>query len=255
MESGGLENAAIAERLEAFATLLELAGSGSYTSRAYRRAADTIRETRAPIAELVREGRVQELRGVGPGIAARLRELVETGAIAELEELEREIRPELVGFGRLLGLAPRRTMEIANALGVQTPDAFREAARAGRLQSVRGVGPSTEQRLLERLDSTRPAPRRGLLLHRSRALLEEIAVSLDGEVAGDPRRSADVSFQLAVVVATPRPAATLDAFGRLPTIVTVLERTDRGAVRLHMLRSPHRSPPTHPGLLIHRCSQ
>ncbi len=230
MESGGLENAAIAERLEAFATLLELAGSGSYTSRAYRRAADTIRETRAPIAELVREGRVQELRGVGPGIAARLRELVETGAIAELEELEREIRPELVGFGRLLGLAPRRTMEIANALGVQTPDAFREAARAGRLQSVRGVGPSTEQRLLERLDSTRPAPRRGLLLHRSRALLEEIAVSLDGEVAGDPRRWADVSFQLAVVVATPRPAATLDAFGRLPTIVTVLERTDRGAV-------------------------
>jgi hypothetical protein len=33
-------------------------------------------------------GRVRELRGIGPGIEARLRELVETGAIAELAGLE-----------------------------------------------------------------------------------------------------------------------------------------------------------------------
>ena len=34
-----LDNVTIAERLEAFAVLLELAGSGHYTARAYRRAA------------------------------------------------------------------------------------------------------------------------------------------------------------------------------------------------------------------------
>ena len=36
------DNAAIAERLEAFAGLLDLSGSGYYTARAYRRAAETI---------------------------------------------------------------------------------------------------------------------------------------------------------------------------------------------------------------------
>src|SRR5438094_4746946 len=140
-----LDNAAIAQQLEAFAGLLDLSGSGYYTSRAYRRAAETIRETKAPIAELVLAGRVQELRGIGPGIATRLRELVETGRIAELDELQQEVQPELVGLGRYLGVGPKRMVEIGRALGVRTADEFPDAARAGRLQSVPGIGPQTEE--------------------------------------------------------------------------------------------------------------
>src|SRR6266511_2134102 len=111
-----LENGTIAERLEAFARHLDLSGASYYTARAYRRAAETIRETKAPIAELVAAGRVQELRGIGPGIAGRLQELVETGSIAELEELEREVQPELVGLGHFLGIAPKRMVEVGRAL-------------------------------------------------------------------------------------------------------------------------------------------
>jgi DNA polymerase (family 10) len=223
-----LDNATIAERLEAFAGLLDLAGSSFYTARAYRRAAETIRETKAPIAELVAAGRVQELRGIGPGIAARLNELVQTGTIAELDELEREVQPELVGLGRFLGVGPKRMVEIGTALGVRTADEFREAARAGRLTSVAGIGPQTEQRILAALDREgRPQQRRGMLLNRARALLEGIAAALEGEVAGDPRRWADTSFTFAVVCAAARPKPVLDAFERLPEIVGVLEREQR----------------------------
>src|SRR5213080_5036150 len=175
-----LDNAAIAERLEAFAGLLDLSGAGYYTSRAYRRAAETIRETKAPIAELVRAGRVQDLRGIGPGIATRLRELVETGRIAELDELEQEVQPELVGLGRFLGIGPKRMVEIGRTLGVSTADEFREAARAGRLTAVTGIGPQTERRLLSRLEQEARPQRRGMLLNRARALLEEIAEALGG---------------------------------------------------------------------------
>src|SRR2546421_1448100 len=159
-----LDNAAIAEQLEAFAALLDLSGSGYDTSRAYRRAAETIRETKAPIGELVATGRIQELRGIGPGIAGRLRELVETGRIAELDELEREVQPELVGLGRFLGVGPKRMVEIGQALGIRTADEFREAARAGRLQTVPGIGPQTEARLVAALERERRPQRRGLLL-------------------------------------------------------------------------------------------
>jgi len=223
-------NAYIAEQLEAFASLLDLSGAGYYTSRAYRRAAETIRETKAPIAELVAAGRIQELRGIGPGIASRLRELVETGRIAELEELEREVQPELVGLGRFLGIGPKRMVEIGRALGVSTADEFREAARAGRLTSVAGIGPQTERRLLERLERERRPQRKGMLLNRARGLLEEIAGALDGEVAGDPRRWADTSFDLAVVCAADDAEPVLDAFARLPTIVSLLEREPRRAL-------------------------
>jgi DNA polymerase (family 10) len=225
-----VENAAIAERLEAFASLLDLAGSNPYTSRAYRRAAESIRTTPASIEELVRAGRVQELRGVGPGIAARLRELVETGTIAELAELEMQVQPQLVGLGRLVGLGPKRTVEIATSLGIRTPDEFREAARTGRLRQAPGVGPKTEAAILARLEQPRHAPPRGLLLNRARALVEEIAGALGGEPAGDPARWADLSFHLAVVVASSRPDTVLDDFERLPTVVAVVEREERRAV-------------------------
>jgi DNA polymerase (family 10) len=223
-------NAYIAEQLEAFASLLDLSGAGHYTSRAYRRAAETIRETKAPIAELVAAGRVQELRGIGPGIATRLGELVETGRIAELDELEREVRPELVGLGRFLGVGPKRMVEIGRALGVSTVDEFREAALAGRLTSVAGIGPQTERRLLERLDSEQRPQRKGMTLNRARALSEEIAAALGGEVAGDPRRWADTSFDFAVVCSANDAEPVLEAFAKLPTIVSVLEREPRRAL-------------------------
>ena len=225
-----LDNQAIAGRLDAFAALLELAGSGRYTSRAYRRAAETIRETRAPVEELVRAGRVQELSGIGPGIANRLRELVETGTIAELDELEHEVQPELVGLGRLLGVSTKRMLEIGRVLGARTADELRAAAREGRLQEVPGIGPSTEKRLLERLERERTEPRQGLTLNRARALTEEVAAALAGEVAGDPRRWADASFGLAVVVASDTPEAVLKEFEALPAIVAVVERESRRAV-------------------------
>ena len=171
----GTSNAEIADRLESFASLLDLAGSNPYTSRAYRRAAEMIRETKAPVADLVRAGRVRELRGIGPGIEARLKELVETGRIAELDELESVVSPELVGLGRLLGFGPKRAVEIGRALGVRTVDEFREAAAAGRLKSVPGVGPKTEAKLLAALaQADRPRPRKGMLLNHARALGESL---------------------------------------------------------------------------------
>ena len=70
-----MDNRHIADRLDAFAALLELAEANPYTVRAYRRAAETIRGAALPVADLVRTGRVRDLRGIGSGIEARLREL------------------------------------------------------------------------------------------------------------------------------------------------------------------------------------
>jgi DNA polymerase (family 10) len=224
-----LDNAAVAERLEAFAGLLDLAAASGYSARAYRRAAETIRATPVPILELAKQGRAQELRGIGPGIATRLEELARTGTIAELDELREEVRPELVGFGRMLGLAPKRTVEIVKALEIGTVEEFRKAASEGRLRTAPGVGPATEAKILDRLNARVDRPARGLTLNRSRPLVEEIASALGGEVAGDPRRSADTSFDLAVVVPTLDPEAVVSAFEDLPQIVSLVELGERRA--------------------------
>jgi DNA polymerase (family 10) len=215
------ENAAIAERLEAFAALLDLAGALHYTARAYRRAAELIRATPAPVADLVREGRVRELRGIGPGIERRLVELVETGRIEELDELERSVQPEIVGLGRFVGLSAKRSVDVAQALSVSTAEEFREAARAGRLREVPGIGAKREAAILAALEREElPRPRRGMLLNRARALVEPIAEAVGGVVAGDPRRWRDTSERLAIVTLDNN---ALDRFRQLPQIVAVVD--------------------------------
>jgi DNA polymerase (family 10) len=224
-EQEHLENPAIAESLESLAALLELAEASPYAARAYRRAAAMIRASKAPVADLVRAGRVRELRGIGPSIEARLRELIETGEIAEIEELERELPPDVIGLGRWLGLSTSRTLAIARALEVRTAEELREAARAGRLRSAPGIGPKTEAKLLERLAGAEPPrPMRQLLLSAARALVERIAVALDGEPAGDVRRWVDEPQRLAVAVAGDDVSLVLERFEHLPEIVAVVER-------------------------------
>ncbi len=226
-----MDNAAIADRLDAFGSLLELSDANPYTVRAYRRAAELIRTTPAPVAPLVAAGRARQLRGIGPGIEARLRELVETGEIAELAELERELAPGLVGLGRYLGLTARRSMEIARALGVRTPEELREAAAAGRLRAVPGVGPKVEAQILEALArEAAPRPQQGLTINRARELVQGIAEALDGEPAGDVRRWRDSSERLAVVCVADDAGPVLARFEELPQIVAVLERAERRAL-------------------------
>src|SRR4051812_6009862 len=184
-----VQNGQIADRLDAFAALLELRDANPYTVRAYRRAAETIRAAAVPVAELVRSGRVRPLRGIGAGVEARLRELGETGTIAELVDLERELAPDLVGLGRYLGLGAKRSVELARALDVRTADELREAAAAGRLRAVPGIGSKTEARLLEAL-AREGEPRRaqGLLLNRAWELVGGVAAALGGGGAGGARR-------------------------------------------------------------------
>jgi DNA polymerase (family X) len=226
------DNADYAAKLDALATMLELAGANTYSVRAYRRAAELVRDSPVQLGDLVRSGRVRDLRGVGPSIEARLRELVETGELHELQELEERISPDLVGVGRMLGLSAKRSIEIGEALGVRTFDELRAAADAGRLREVPGIGPKKEEQLRGAIARGVSAerPTRAVLLNRGLALTREIAQAMGGEPAGDPRRSRDRCEHLAIVVASEDAADAIRRFERLPQIVALVETDEERAL-------------------------
>jgi DNA polymerase (family 10) len=130
-----LDNARIAERLDRLATLLDAADSTRYAVRAYRQAARLVQTAPVDVASLVRAGRARELRGIGRSIEARLQELVETGELAEIAELEASLSSsklrraeERAARPRVLRLDQARAavQELADALdGVPAGDARR----------------------------------------------------------------------------------------------------------------------------------
>ncbi|HEU5213411.1 MAG TPA: PHP domain-containing protein [Gaiellaceae bacterium] len=225
-------NEVIADQLDRLAALLELAESSPHSVGAYRRAATLVRDTPLSVAELVRRGEAQKLRGIGPSIEKRLQELVETGELGDVAELEDRLRPGLVGLGRYLGVSPRLAAEIGRTLRVTDLDDLRGAAAAGRLREVPGIGPAKERQIIAALagDLRPQVGGRAPMLSRAWALLERIAGGVSGVVAGDVRRWRDEPRELAVVTWAPDPTELLDRFAALPEIVSVVDRGERLSV-------------------------
>jgi DNA polymerase (family 10) len=221
------DNARLAAELDEYAALLELAGARVYSARAFRKAAELIRASPLPLAELVRAGRARELRGIGTGIEARLRELVESGEIAELQELRRTTSPELAALGQLLGFGAKLGAAIGQTLGIRTADELRAAAKAGRLLEVPGIGPKTAAKISAALEQDRAQPTKPLRIDRARKLSEQLASALGGTAAGDPRRWKDTSTRLAIVIASADPDAVRLQFAALPEVVAMIG-TDLG---------------------------
>jgi DNA polymerase (family 10) len=218
----GPSNAAIAGALQEYAALLELSGAEPYATRAFRRSAELIAGTLAPVADLVRAGRARELRGVGRGIEARLSEFVETGRLEEAEQLRSRVSPELAALGRMLGLGAKRGAAIGAALGIRTLDELRAAAAEGRLREVPGIGPSTEAAIREALQRP-PQPEHAIRLDQAIAQTAAIAAALGGIPAGDARRFDDSPGRLAVLVESDDLGAVRARFDALPEIVTLLD--------------------------------
>jgi DNA polymerase (family 10) len=121
-------------------------------------------------------------------------------------------------------------VEVGRALGVSTAEELREAAVAGRLRALPGIGPATEAKVRRALERPPSHPRRGLLLNRAWELSTRIADGVGGVPAGDPRRFCDLSHRLAVVVAGGEVEPLVERFRSLPEIVAVVERTADSAL-------------------------
>ncbi|NLV06788.1 DNA polymerase/3'-5' exonuclease PolX [Haloarcula rubripromontorii] len=157
-------NDEIATLLEEFADLLDAKGV-EYKPRAYRRAAENIRDYPGAIEGLAAEGEdsVGEIDGVGDAISAKVVEYFETGDIEELTELREELPVEMDALTAVEGVGPKSVGSLYEALGITTLDELEAAAGAGEIQEVSGFGAKTEQNILDNIDFAREAHERSLL--------------------------------------------------------------------------------------------
>ena len=88
-----LPNTTIADALEELGDLYELDGAIVHRVLAYRRAAETVRESSTSVAALARAGRATELPGVGETLQEKIVALLETGAIPAMERLRAKFPP------------------------------------------------------------------------------------------------------------------------------------------------------------------
>jgi DNA polymerase (family 10) len=235
-----VRNDELATLFEEFADRLEAQGV-EYKHRAYRRAAENVREYPEPVADLARDGgqaAVEEIDRVGEAIAAKVVEYVETGRIEELEELREELPVEMAELTSVEGVGPKSVGSLYRALGVRTLDDLESAARAGEIQSVDGFGAKTEQNVLDNLEFARQAQERQLLAE-ARPLADDVLDYFEDvraadrfEVAGSLRRWRATIGDVDVLAASDEPEAVVEAFTDWPEADDVIEAgTSKASVR------------------------
>jgi DNA polymerase (family X) len=185
--------------------------------RAYRNAARMVGELGRSVRTMVEQGAdLDALPGIGPDLAGKMREIVATGSCALLARLRRELPPTITELLAIPGIGPKRVRALHHELDVQTIEQLHEAAQQGRIRSIPGFGPKTEERILHATTSHLGRPQRFRRIDGA-AVAESLLDFLRGvpgvvraEAAGSLRRQRDTVGDLDLLV-TVRPGSPVMA--------------------------------------------
>jgi DNA polymerase (family 10) len=221
-------NREVASIFATVADMLEIKGENIHRVLSYRRAAETIADLPRDLNAIHEEGTLTDLPYIGETLAAKIEELLTTGELAFFNRLADEIPPGVVAMLQVPGLGPKRAARFWKELGITTIDGLKEAAQAGRLRQLSGMGAKSEANILEGIEalarrtdrisigSAYPTARRIL------GTLLELDGVLRGDVAGSLRRWRATIGDIDLLVASSQPEPIMQAFVDLPEVARVL---------------------------------
>lgn len=222
------DNETLAALFAEASDLLELTGDNPHRVRSYASVARILEGLPRPAAAMLADGTLTDVKGIGEGTAARVRELVETGRLGLLEELRAAVPPGLGEVLEVEGLGPKRVREIWQQLGVTSLAELEYACLENRLRDLKGFGEKTQANVLKGIGFLKRARGRRLV-SQARAAAERCLGRLQREpaalrlaVAGAVRRMVATVEGVDLVATAHDPAALLATFVGMTFVAKVV---------------------------------
>jgi DNA polymerase (family 10) len=236
-----MTNREIADILKRIGDMMDILGENRFKVLAYRRAADNILGLGQDIRSYWQAGTLQEIPGIGQAIADKIDELLTTGRLEFYERLQDQVPPGVVSLLEIPDVGPKTAKLLWEELGLQSVAEVEEAARAGQLQDLPGLGAKSEARILAGIQALNRRSDRiplGTAWPVATDLLAGLEAScphiLHAEVAGSLRRMRSTIGDIDLLAASSRPAAVMRAFAAHPRVAeVVLSGQTKTTVRLH----------------------
>jgi len=219
--------------------LLDLAKENPFRVRAYHNAARSLAGCMDDLEDLIKNGTLTDIPGVGKGIAAHIIEYYKTGRIKEHQALFKKAPPGLMDMIKIPGLGPKRAVQICEKLKIQTIGELEYACKENRLVDLDGFGEKLQQKILEGIAFLRKHSEYHLLstvLEDADQLVSEIKKwpeVIRISLAGSIRRSKEVIRDVDIVAASGDQAAVMKKFTKLTLAEEVIQEGDtKSRVRL-----------------------
>ncbi len=207
----------------------------TFRARAYERAAHIIEDLPEDIRHYIEEGKLQNIRGIGSGIASKIEEYVKTGKISKYEELKKEIPEDFIELIDFPGIGAKSLKRISEELGITTKDELIEALKDGRVAKLKGFGEKKVENMLKALKMYEIANKRMLLWHALELAnhivdqLKQLKEVNKIEVAGSIRRRKATIGDIDILVSAKDEDRNkiMDYFANLPEVKEVLVKGDK----------------------------
>ena len=221
-------NSQLAQFFHQIADLLEIKGEIIYKILAYRKAADTFSELDRQVFDIWQEGKLLDIPGVGKAISEKVDELLATGTLAFYEKLTREVPTSLIELLRVPDVGPKKVALFWKQLGITTLAELSEAAQAGRLRELPGMGEKSESKILAGLEYlSRQAGR--IPLGKAWLAYQDLANYLSAvpgvqrvDAAGSLRRRRVTIGDLDILVASIDSGLVMTSFVEHPDVIRVI---------------------------------
>ena len=141
--------------LDDIATLLEFSEVSPFEIMAFRNGAQNLDDWEGDLKRAAEDGTLTDIPGIGKGLASVISELVLTGRSQKNDELRRLFPEGLLEVLAVPGLGVKKVKLLYEALGIDSLERLEEAARAHRIQTLKGFGARTEESILRRVERAR----------------------------------------------------------------------------------------------------
>lgn len=228
-----VKNGDVAEIFEEMADLLEIDEENPFRVRAYRDAARLIGGMGDRVADRVATGDdLTRLTGIGDDLAGKIREIVETGQLSELEAVRDRVPPSLREMMKIEGLGAKKVRALWKSLNITDLKGLLWAAETEKIRNVSGFGKRTEEKILENAKELQDGERRFL-----RPKAEEIGEPLldylrnlsgvrTADIAGSYRRGKETVGDLDILIIRDEGAEVMKPFVEYEDVKRVVSQGD-----------------------------
>ena len=223
-----MKNSEIAKVFQDIADFLELKGEIPFKVRAYQKAVLSIEQVPVGLEQLMKEGRLKEVPGIGDAIAKKITELLTTGRLEYYERLRAEFPEGIIALLDIPGIGPKIALRLSTELGIRSVEELEAAIVEGKVASLFRLGDKTAENILRHLQSMRTKERR-IPLGVALPLAEYIMMSLEQGVdlhnltpAGSLRRFRETIGDIDLMCTSGDAEAVIDAFTTMSQAKEVL---------------------------------
>ena len=226
-----VQNSDVRDIFNKMADLLDIEGANPFRVRAYRNAARTVSGLTRNVSDMIIENEdLTTLAGIGKDLAEKIREIVETGTLSQMEAVEKRIPSGLNKLLKLETLGPKRVKILNSKLGITNLQELKVAAEQGKIRELEGFGTKTEKSILESLQHVKDKEKRIKLLEAQQQAEPLIAyLKQTGEikniiVAGSFRRRKETVGDLDILVTCKNGPAVMKRLAAYEDIRKVVTR-------------------------------